>query len=140
MLEALAALRLRTLAGEDLDEGDRRMLAAVLERAIRHTSREQGRRLHAEGRRQQDRLIGLAGARFYAVGTLRARALALIADAKRYEATGWIHDRQHVSCPAHLRGTARELFWRTFKISARFPWSQRSIETLIRAAGPAQAA
>lgn len=130
-LPDLGAVRARLLADQPLDEGDRRLAALGLEVLAGPLSRRQAARLQQEGRRERDRLIRLAGERFYLHGSLRDRASRLIKDAERYVATGWLRDRGHVLCPDHLRGTVQELFWHGFKAHPRFPFGQRTIEDLI---------
>ena len=128
----LAAVRARLLADEPLGEGDRRLAALALEVLVGRLSRQQVALLRQEGHRERDRLIRLAAARFYARGSLRDRALRLIADAQLYQATAWRHDRAHVLCPPRLRGTPQELLWLSFKACPRFPFGQRTIEELIK--------
>jgi hypothetical protein len=81
--------------------------------------------------RRRDALIRQLAAEFY-VGTPRARAIALLADAKRYETTAWKVDVRSASCPEKLRGTPRELLWYAFKSARRFPGSVRQLQNIIR--------
>jgi hypothetical protein len=63
-------------------------------------------------------------------GSRKARAMALLADLDRYAATAWRHNRRHVSCPAELVGTDRELFWVLCK-HGNIPTSWRQIWNII---------
>jgi hypothetical protein len=79
---------------------------------------------------RRDELIRELVGTFY-TGSTRARAL--LRDAGRYAATGWLRDRGCVGCPARLRGTAEELIWRAFKACPYFPSSLRQMQNILSA-------
>jgi hypothetical protein len=64
------------------------------------------------------------------VGSTRARAVAMLADVRRYETTRWRFDRRQVICPAEIEGTVQGAIWRVLKAAPRFP-GQRQLQNII---------
>jgi hypothetical protein len=126
VMEALGddeVIIVRLPAAERRDPGFVHRLGAFLAQGAAPSAR-QGRR---------DELIRELATRYG--GSRKARAMALLADANRYAATAWRHHRRHVSCPAELVGTDRELLWLLFKQHDYIPTSWRQIWNII---GPSQ--
>jgi hypothetical protein len=126
----LAAVRDLLSTGAALDLPDRRLAATACERVLARRDRREAAALRRAGLRSRDELIRRAATGFY-TGSTRARATALLQDARRYAATGWRVDRGRVTCPGSICGTARELLWQAMKAHKTFPSSISMIEKIL---------
>ena len=122
----LAQVRGRLQAGEPLVEADRVALLEVLQLAQSGPNRRQGRVA-----RRNELIRELARIHF---PNLRpgAQAARIAALARRYHGTAWVRDCRHATLPDRLQGRAERLLWLAFKTVARFPFSYRQIERILK--------
>jgi hypothetical protein len=78
----------------------------------------------------RDELIRELAARHY-TGSARARAVAMLADVRRYETTRWRFDRSKAVPPKDIEGTVQGDIWRILKATPRFS-GQRQLQNIIR--------
>ena len=105
---------------------ERLLVAAVLEDAAERHRPALAARLRRDAMRTRNRIIFELGAKYFADGSLRARAAALIAAARAYEQGEWRHHRALAAPPDCIVGTARKAR-RVFK-SGPFPFGERTVE------------
>jgi hypothetical protein len=131
-LDRLAIARARLLDdGGALDPELARLVAAALDAVLAKGDRPAAVALRRAGLHQRNALIRQAVA-FY-TGSPRARAMALLRDARRYVATAWLRDRGCVGCPDRIQGTVQEILWHAFKAHPSFPSSLRQLQNILPA-------
>jgi hypothetical protein len=128
--DRLAVAHARLLECGVLDPGLARLVAATVEDALARRDRALAVALRRASLHQRDELLRRAAAEFYA-GCPRARAMALLQDARRYGAAAWLRDRGSVTCPETIRGTIKEVLWLAFKAYPAFPSSLRQIQNIL---------
>ncbi len=81
-------------------------------------------------RKRDGALLALSRAEFGDLSTY-ARAKAIAAMSRRYQATCWSRDRRLDKMPKRYRGTPKEHLWRAFKSGAKMPVSERRLRTIL---------
>lgn len=132
---ALAHAHAAVLAGNLLDPDEARLACVAIQRMLVFLTRADAVALSRAARQQRDEWVRRLAAEHHAAEpSVRAQASAVLAEARSYAAGEWRHHRLSTTCPPTIIGTPRELLWRAFRLSTKFPFSPRAIHGILSAA------
>lgn len=130
LTHAHAALR----AGVLLDPDESRLVLVSIQRMLVAFDRADVVATRRAAIQQRDAWVRRLAAEHYAgAASDRAKALAVLSAANAYRAGEWRHHRLLTACPPPIIGTPRELLWRAFRLSRKFPSSLRAIQGILSA-------
>ncbi|MDX1710838.1 MAG: hypothetical protein R3316_06835 [Rhodovibrionaceae bacterium] len=85
-----------------------------------------------DANRHRDAALRELAQRFYAEGTICARARDIERFTQRYAETAWRFDRDREEMPESYSGTAKEYVWRAFRSGATMPIGERQLRNILR--------
>lgn len=99
---------------------------AELARAHLRTDAGQAMQKRLAVQQRDQLLVGLAAQHFAGLSSVRATARVILTAAGRYQASGWLRDRQAVTCPRPPE-SVEGMFWAALKA-----WPDLPSDTVIR--------
>lgn len=146
-IELLECISARCLAGQPLDDGQRRWLGRVLAEYLTHRcpTIEEAMQLRTDrggipwwrelaNRKRDAALRALAGRHLAGLSvTAQARQVRLLA--VRYAASAWRFDRGRPEMPAHYAGSPQEWLWRACSSGAPMPIGERQLRHILSGCG-----
>ncbi len=84
-----------------------------------------------EGMRVRNTALRELAARFFANGSVSAKAAHIKTLSQRYAASGYRFDRDRAEMPVHYCGTPHEWLWRAFKSGAAMPLGDRQLRKIL---------